>query len=879
MSNFDFLKEFDNTLWKLGNRIEKNVSVSPSGVKADATTFLEHILKELLNQAGLKYNSRKPFAEQVDAVFRSDLKMSNAYRERIKNAYNYRNKIHDEFDDIEKHEFQDAVQLHEKLFYIVRKFYRDYNENYDQYKGVPEFKPLEFDLSEDEVKIRDFNEIVDVKYDYCVVCGNPNHLNYSIYCHECSRKLENANNFISIRNAFGKDAQFTKEDLIEYGMAEGYVNQFIHSMTRENMLRVAGRFITFNNMYLEDYLNQIDNYIAVGELITRFKEDKISPADIKKSREYILGSRKEIPFYQFYKITDREIRKKFEKDLLATEDIWKSIDYTTITNKELERWYNIRLGNYKRGNVNESFVVFNQLLIKEYLKLKSEGILEGEIRKTLNVSDEVYGFWCEFDPEFEDRLMQIKIDLITQGINDKKTREEIIEYAGVTQKEYSDLFKVSDFKGNELSRIRNQELESRKSALIECLKHNDLETSCRMAKISVDDFYHWYDDMSSEFYIASSEVLMHNFLNQRRKGKTKIQSAEIIGIDYTHVERWFKRTLDICEDFKNRHVKVIADLIYEGFKNNKSKAEISQVADIKVERINNYLSLGKKGYGTFKKLYDYYEEEILPKELTRFLDEIKHKPLKKALEISELTQDEFEYCCSEGLEGNRKFKQFYEDYYNIKLSVFLNRISKGKSKSKALRNAGLTKEELMQCYELGSQGDERFAEFYQSYYDAKMDIYIDEILKGTGSEKALKNADLTQDEVPGDIDDIIFNRKLDIVTRSVKQDLTTRQAARKANVSVDDIYGWFLKGRSGDEKFKEFSKVYYDYYVNPGSLFVQKGISEDIPLSFILKKAKGLFNREDYEFWLENGFLKEAQEKIDNGSDEDNEPDSSIFKS
>ena len=232
MSNFDFLKDFDNTLWKLGNRIEKQVNTSPSGVKADATTFLEHILKKLLTMAGLKYNSRKPFTDQVDAVFRSNLKMSNAYRERIKSAYNYRNKIHDEFDDIEKHEFEDAVQLHEKLFYIARKFYRDYNDDYDEYKGVPDFKPLKFDFSTDEVemvKVKDFNEIVDVKYDYCVVCGEPNHLNYSIYCHKCSRKLDNANNFISVRNAFGKDARFTKEDLIEYGMPEGYVNQFINS--------------------------------------------------------------------------------------------------------------------------------------------------------------------------------------------------------------------------------------------------------------------------------------------------------------------------------------------------------------------------------------------------------------------------------------------------------------------------------------------------------------------------------------------------------------------------------------------------------------------------------------------------------------------------
>ena len=883
MSNFDFLKDFDETLYKLGNRIEKQVNTSPSGVKADATTFLEHILKELLNQAGLKYNSRKPFTDQVDAVFRSNLKMSNAYRERIKNAYNYRNKIHDEFEDIEKHEFEDALQLHEKLFYIARKFYRDYNDEYDEYKGVPEFKPLEFDFSTPEleqVRVPDFNQIVDVKYDYCVVCGEPNHLNYSIYCHKCSRTLDNANNFISVRNAFGKDARFTKEDLIEYGMQEGYVNQFINSMVRENMLKVAGRFITFNNMYLDEYLAKIDNYIAVGELITRFKEDKISPEDIKKSKEYKQGSFHQEPFYQFFKIVNREIIKKFEKDILTTENIHDSIEYTTITQKQLQRWYTMQLGHYQRGNINESFVVFNKLLQEEYIDLKRQGTPEKDIKKQLNVSDEIYEFWQKEYDDFITEIREIKKDLLLKAFNDGKTRDEAIEIAGMSQKEYDDLVKYSDFKGNEFSQKRKMELEARKQNLIEYLKENDLKTSCDLAKISVDDFYQWYEqDMSSDFYINTTTVLMHNFLNQRRKGKTKVEAAQAIALEYKYVERWLNRTLDICEDFKNRHVRVIVGLIMDGFKKNQSKEEISKTADVSVERINHYLNLGKTGYGTFKQLYDYYEENIIPKQLNRFLSEIKNKPLKKALELSELSQNELDECCSEGKSGNVKYMQFYESYYNLKLDVFLTRFNKKKSKSKALRSAGLREAELEECYRLGSEGDERFEEFYHKYYDLKLEMVYSSIIKGESKTDALKKADLKEEELPDDIDDVIVDKKLDIVTRSIKQDLTTKQAARKANVNISDIYDWFLKGKSGDEKFMEFADIYYDNYVSPGSLLVQRGINEDVPLSFIFKKCKSLFTREDYDFWLENGFLKEAQEELDKESEEERKENTpSIFK-
>ena len=92
MSNFDFLKDFDSTLWKLGNRIEKQVNISPSGVKADATTFLEYILKQYLASVNIKYNSRKSFKDQIDDVYYAD-GIQYGFKEKIKKAYYKRNEI------------------------------------------------------------------------------------------------------------------------------------------------------------------------------------------------------------------------------------------------------------------------------------------------------------------------------------------------------------------------------------------------------------------------------------------------------------------------------------------------------------------------------------------------------------------------------------------------------------------------------------------------------------------------------------------------------------------------------------------------------------------------------------------------------------------
>lgn len=826
MSNFDFLKDFDSTLWKLGNRIEKNVSVSPSGVKADATTFLEHILKELLRQAGLKYNSRKPFTEQVDAVFRSDLKMSNAYRERIKNAYNYRNKIHDEFDDIEKHEFQDAIQLHEKLFYIARKFYRDYNEDYDEYKGVPDFKPLQIDISSDEVRMRDFNDIVDVKFDYCIVCGKPNHLNYSIYCHECSTRLDNANNFISIRNAFGKNARFTKEDLMEYGMAEGYVNQFLHSMVREDMIRASGRFYTFNNMHLDEYLSLIDDCIAVGELITRFREDKITSQDIKKSREYRLGKKGDETFHQFYIIVNREIIKKFEKDITDTEDIWKSIEYTDITEKRLKRWYERELGKYRRGDVNDAFVVFNNLLIEEYLDMKRQGILESEIRRTLNITDEIYEFFTEFRAGFVREVKKIKIDLLTKAITEGKTRQEVIEYAGVTSKEYDDLVKVADFNRDEFSRMRNRELESRKRQFVRYLYSFDLRISCSKAKIGVEDFYLYYEngDESSEFFVKSTEYLMDKYLLQRSRGKTVRESIETVGIKEEYLNRWLSRSQ--YDDFKNRNVDVNVALILRGMKKRMNITEIAVMADVKESTIKSYVKLGERGSETYRPLYDYYESRILPEKLSKFLSAKRTRSMRKAQESAKISDGELDKCYELGKKGDERFSDFYEQYFDIKKRTYVYHINRGKSHKIAMRESKLTDEEYRQ-----SKGDlERLSRL------------------------------------------IMFNMVLD----AVSNDKTSNIAARKAGCTVDDIYEWYFKGLNGEEGYVEFYRAFDKVYVKRNTVPIQEKIDkENASIENLIRSNKSKFTRRDIEIWLEHGLITQGVIHLEEEGSDDDEDDKS----
>lgn len=825
MSNFDFLKDYDNDLYKLGNRIEENVNASPAAVKTYATPFLEHVLKLLLEKIGRKYNSRKDFYYQLDAVYREG-KINYSFKQKIYGAYQLRNKIHDNIEEMERSEYLIAQQLHKNLYNIAKKMYRDFSPAYDPFMGVPEFKPIEVEKSTEElelIEIPDFSEVIEINYDYCIICGEPNHSNYSLCCEKCNRVMDNANNFITIRNTFGSDARLTKEDLIEYGIPEGYVNQLVNSMVRERMLDVKGRYITFNNMHLDEYLSKIDNYIAVCELITKFREDKMSAGEIKETREYRLGSRKELPFYQFYKITNREIIKKFENDLVTTRDLWKSIEYTTITEDQLERWYKRQLGHYRRGERNGPFIVFNDLLIGEYLDLKRCGELESDIKAQLNITDEIYDFWIVYDKRFTSKIKEINIELLSEAITAGKTKSEVIEYAGVTLREYEDLIKVSDFNDTEFSRLRKREIESRKRQFIKYLFNYDLPIACKKAKITLEDFYDYYEeyDVESDFYKKSTRMLMDKYLFQRKRGKTKMEAIDEVKIKQSYYNRWSKRSA--YADFRDREMDVIVELILKGLRQNKSFEEISQTADVSVSSIKSYIQVGKKGSKTFKPLSDYYENVIIPEKISGFLKANDKKTIRKALESTGMTYDEI-------------------DGY----------------------------------YQLGRKGDEKYVPFYETFFEIKKRNYVFYIAKKKSHKIAMRESHLTQDEFDSsqsDLEELLRKLRFNLVMEAISNNKTSNIAAGKANCTVDEIYEWYFRGKDGDEDYVEFYENFHKAYVKPNIVPIQKKLdSENISIDNLIKSNRHLFTKRDFNIWLEHGLINVGVFQLeDKNEEEDNE--------
>ena len=122
MSNFDFLKNFNPHLCEMGEKLESDVIKSPRAVTADATLFLETLVDDIYKLSKTKSDPNlKSFYKKVDNLYRIG-EISYIFKNKLQDAYSLRSKIHDSIGD----EKDLAFDLHQRLFYISKKYFKDY---------------------------------------------------------------------------------------------------------------------------------------------------------------------------------------------------------------------------------------------------------------------------------------------------------------------------------------------------------------------------------------------------------------------------------------------------------------------------------------------------------------------------------------------------------------------------------------------------------------------------------------------------------------------------------------------------------------------------------------------------------------------------------
>ena len=130
-----------------------------------------------------------------------------------------------------------------------------------------------------------------------------------------------------------------------------------------------------------------------------------------------------------------------------------------------------------------------------------------------------------------------------------------------------------------------------------------------------------------------------------------------------------------------------------------------------------------------------------------------------------------------------------------------------------------------------------------------------------------------------DLSNSLASIKQVIVIETVKDKKTSTIAAGKANVSVDEIYEWYFKGKDGDEDYAKFYENFHGLYVRPNINSIQKMLDDNkSSLENLIRSNKSEFTKKDVEIWVKNGLLENKVIKLQSDSDDDDDDDKSKSK-
>lgn len=824
LSNFDFLKDFNKNAYILACRIEKTIYTAPQAVKADATSFLECIVNDMLNKTGHGIdNPYIEFHKRVDKLYEFRI-ITHTYKTKLLKAYQLRNTIHDNPDESLKTERVVAMKLHRKLFDISWRYYEDFCEDNLGYYGKPKYNPP-YNLVGDEKPEDEVIETQDKQFEYCIICGRKNNSLNSNFCKSCSNKIEQAEDLINLRNSIGEDTLFTKNDVREVGYSKAYTNQLILELLNKKLIFKVDKKYSFSEDF-DDFIEDIETYNDIDVLLNEFIVGKFKFNQIKDTHYYKRGKKGIKPFVQFYDIIEEYVFKEFINQINLGVPINQIIEDTAISVDEINKWFSKEQKLFKEGVCNDEFITYNKLLMDQYLDLRRRKVPKKKINEALKITDEIIIFWLKsFNMEssiFFKKLEKIKMNLFLNEIKQNKTKKEALDIADINKEELLEMYRLGR-DGKELYQqfyedFKEEYIEERVEKLLNLLKRENYQKAIELSKLEKEDVIKWYNDGKLQFlrektgnnfclafYLDVTSLLMNQYINARKQGNSKEDSAARIGKTKNDIKKWFKITSDdLFVNFKNENHRITLELAINAIKDGKTIKQAAQIADITTNQLNKYIELGKNNE-KYKELYDEFEFCHVPRQLDIFLNQISKKPMKKALKNAGISKEELDNYYIQGKNGANNFKEFYTNYLNLKIENYINQIIKGKSESKAIRNSNLSKDELI--------------------------------------------------EHKSDIEYKLLDKQIKIVIREINNNRTTKQAAKKANMSINQIYDWFLKGKDGDEKFKEFARIYFSNYIVPYVIDVNCLLDEDIPLKFILKEYKSFFTKEDYDFWQANNLM------------------------
>ncbi len=685
MTNFDYLKNFNDELYEIGRKLEEDVINSPRAVTADATLFLENLVKDLYKLSNHKLNRNlKSFYKKIDNLYRLGA-ISYIYKNKLQEAYNLRNKIHSK--NLNSREEKNlALDLHKRLYYLAKKYFKDNFEN-EKYIDIPDYrKPKN----------------IEIYFDNCIIWGNSNKKSMSNMCRSCNQKIENANLMLSLQTTFNDEA-FTRYDLVEFGIPESRAILLLMDLSKFGAVTNKGDYYILNPDNFNDYLSEINQYVEIGVLVTKFYKDEISASEIKQTEEYIKGSENKYPFREFFRLVNSKLEKTFEENLLKLNDISKSKKISSMSEFNITNWYYHEKEAFKEGKLNEAFILYNEILINEYFKLKRNPNLDDrDVLNELKISNEMFYFWQNqfIGGKFFKKSKSIKQDIIIKEIKNHKTLSDALRLAKISKNDFEKMYLISKQTDDDFYKNFEKEYtQKRKKLVIKHLKNHNLNKAIKLSKITKTEFLNWYYDGEktfSNFYVKTTELLMDKYISYRKNNWDKKEILKRINVSKDMFQSWSRHDeFKLFRDFEDKNKEITSSLvkrgrIINGIKNGKGKEEAIFCANLTPREFMEIYNTSKKEKTEFYLRFDVEYEKNRKKLFTQIIAE---EDFYYAIQKCEISQKEFNKWYVKDQDkylSTNKSSGFYQTVTYELMDKYLQARKDGKNKPDAAKSVGLS---------------------------------------------------------------------------------------------------------------------------------------------------------------------------------------------
>jgi len=869
MTNFEFLKNINKELYEIGKKLEKDVINSPRAVTADATIFLETLVKDLYKKSNKKLEKNLiSFYKKTDNLYRQGA-INYKYKNKLQQAYALRNKIHNK-NLTEKDEQQLAYDIHKEIFYISKKYYTDHTKNKNT-------KPTYTKPTKQKNQFKN-----------CIICGNPNKKSPSNICIKCNQKIETANLIQTLQNKI-KNKQFTRNDLIKQGITESQAILILMKLTQKNIINNNGQYYTINTENFKKYITQTKQYIQIPILINKFYKNEITPQEIKQTSQYKKGRENQKPYQEFYKIINQKITTNFEKTLQKYKNINKSKKTSAITNEEITKWYLKNKTEYENNNINTAFKIYNDILIEEYFKLKNKGYTDKQALTQLQIPNHTLTFWKNNykKQEFTTKTLNIKKNIIINEIRKNKTIKDTLITAQTTQKEFEKIYQTSkESNDNFYKQFHKQYTQKRQKQLIKHLKKHNLDRAIKLSKITKNEFLQWYyegETTYSEFYMKTTQILMKKYINYRENNWNKKEILNKIKIPKTIFDSWNKHeNIKLFKDFNDKNNKITSNLIKRGLiinaiKEGKTKHEAIFSSNLTPKEFMDIYNTSKKEKTEF---YLRFDTEYEKSRKNKFTNLIKKQDFYNTIQECEISKMEFKKWYSKDQDYFISTKQPTNFYLTTTLELmdkYIKARFQGKNKPDAAKSVGLSNNDINKW--INHTEHDLFKDF-----QLKLEkLHTRLIIEGFKQEKSKIEVSETYDipvktiekyiglggrgfmnymELFNLYEDKVIPKHLNMFLNAFKSK-SYYKSLKHSKLTKEELKFYYNLGKSGNNKFKDFYKDFLNLKIN---IYVDNILSNKS--SKIAMKNSNL-TKEEYKMNLKiiddlilNGRLDIAKELI-----------------